>query len=322
MPVLDHRTDWDHYWRGLAASGGQPPQSGVSDPALARFWAQQIAATPSTSSATPVWADICCGDDSPLLQHAAPPSLKPDLVLIDYSGFALKKLKHNQLHAHCVQASAHQLPLPENSCDLIISQFGIEYAGKDTLPLVAMALKPSGKLVALMHKADGLIYQESQQSLAAILALLQGSCLRQARKAFEYGFKSLSGGNRALVKKANKTMAPAIEELKSILAKQGPHAAGGLLQQVARDMAYMFQRIPNYDPASIFNWFDGLKLELKSFAGRNRSMMTAALDEQDLTLLDDLLPGDFSYSFEPFLFTEHNEAAAWQVEIERTTDRA
>ena len=89
--------------------------------------------------------------------------IKPE-VLFQSEPDILAKLKKVQFYP---ATAIEHLPFEDNSVDLIISQFGFEYADQsDAVTECQRVLKPNGRFNALVHHADSFISKDSVAGLA------------------------------------------------------------------------------------------------------------------------------------------------------------
>ena len=170
--------------------------------------------------------------------------------------------------------------LAEASCDLVVSQFGIEYAGLPALSRAAGLVAPGGVLALVLHLRDGEIYRECAANLGAADAIRASSVLVLAREAFAAGFALNAGtGSVEAFKEAERAFTPAVRRLEDILREWGPAAADGLPRQLYQDIAHMYQRMSAYEPGEVMGWLEGMTAELDAYVGRMSSMLEAAIDE-------------------------------------------
>ncbi|MDG1254962.1 MAG: class I SAM-dependent methyltransferase [Glaciecola sp.] len=72
------------------------------------------------------------------------------------------------------QADMHALPFADNSIDIVVSMYGVEYSDLScTLAEVARVLKPNGQCVLVMHHSESIITKQSIITLEVINSLLQ-----------------------------------------------------------------------------------------------------------------------------------------------------
>ncbi len=69
-----------------------------------------------------------------------------------------------------------QLPFPDSSIDLVISQFALEYSDLNSaLNQCARVLKPAGRLVAIMHHSSSALVKDSSEGLKMFRYALESS---------------------------------------------------------------------------------------------------------------------------------------------------
>lgn len=72
------------------------------------------------------------------------------------------------------QADMHALPFADNSVDLVVSMYGIEYSDLSrSLAEVARVLQPGGQCVLLMHHPQSIITAQSRVTIAVLEVLLK-----------------------------------------------------------------------------------------------------------------------------------------------------
>ena len=132
------KSDWSNYWQGRTHSKGGDVLEGVGiehSAKLKNFWKNTF--SHETAS---VILDLGCGAGSALKWADHLPSAHLIGIDISYAALCVAREKIKNLNVYV--ASADQLPFRDNSIDLIVSQFGFEYAGPDTASEIHRALKP------------------------------------------------------------------------------------------------------------------------------------------------------------------------------------
>jgi SAM-dependent methyltransferase len=82
------------------------------------------------------------------------------------------------------EVAAEQLPFAQDSFDLVVSNFAIEYAGFDmALSEAARVLAPGGTLILVLHSSDSGITQSSRQANSIYEALVRARVPAQVREA-------------------------------------------------------------------------------------------------------------------------------------------
>ena len=274
-------TDWDRYWRGTweaAAHGDGSPQ----DAALAGFWRGVFALLPTGGEIRLL--DVAAGNGA-VVRHARNIAGRNiDCYALDYSVSALLNLRQRYAGVRCVAADAVRPPLLSRCFDAVVSQYGIEYAGSDAITAAGDLVCDGGYLALVIHCRDGAIYRECANNRRVLLAIKSLNVLTLARDAFRAGFALNAGrGSVPEFRAAERAFTPAVRGLEQLLQSEGSGAAGGLLQQLYRDIAAMYSQMSAYAEEDVMGWLEGMGPELDAYIGRMQSMVDAALDE---SLLD------------------------------------
>ena len=308
---------WDTYWRDTRENAAHK-EGGAQEALLAQFWrellTEQLAANPNVRI-----LDLASGNGA---VTGFVRQISPALAVhcCDYSLYALVELERRHPGNPRVVADAARLPYTDASFDLVLSQYGVEYAGPDAIIEAARLLAPGGTLALLVHVFEGAIYRECERNRDIVNAIRALDILTLARSAFAAGF-ALNAGETApeIFKQAERAFTPAVRGLEQLLRDAGPGAAGGLPGQLYQDIAHMYRRMSAYAPEDIFNWLDGMFRELDAYQGRMQSMLDAALRrEQLLSLQAKLLARGFEGSaLQSLAVKEQGPAAAWALVMRR-----
>ena len=276
----DSAAFWDTYWRGTHENAAHR-EGGPQEPVLSGFWTDFFRRELALR-ADPAVLDLACGNGA-VTGHAR--SVAPGLQVYcsDYSLSALLELERRHPGCTCLVADAARLPLAAASFDLVVSQFGLEYAGEAALGEAAALLAPGGVLALLIHVHEGGIYRECELNRDVLRELQALEVLPLARAAFAAGF-ALNRGECTpeTFKQAERAFTPAVRGLEQLLRDRGPAAAGGLPQRLYQDIAHMYRRMSAYEPADILQWLSGMQGELQAYTGRMQSMLDAAWREDRL----------------------------------------
>ncbi len=308
---------WDTYWRGTHENAAHQ-EGGAQEPVLARFW-EEFFRRELAARAEPAILDLACGNGA-VTGHAR--RLVPELRVhcSDFSLSALLDLQRRYPGCPCVVADAAHPPLAAASFDLVVSQFGLEYAGTTALEEAAGLLAPGGVLALLVHVHEGAIYRECESNRDTVNALQSLNILGLAREAFAAGF-ALNRGECSPdeFRAAERAFTPAVRGLEQLLRDRGPTAAGGLLQQLYQDIAHMYRRMSAYEPDDILQWLAGLGAELGAYRGRMQSMLDAAWNQSTLdTLAERVLARGFRLvQRDQLAVTGSTLPAAWTLVLAR-----
>jgi hypothetical protein len=274
-------SDWDRYWRGTweaaAHEDGSPQEAALED-----FWRQffRDVAVADNSAGPQTLLDVASGNGA-VIRYAQQQAQPLDYFALDYSHNALLNLQSRYPEVSCLAGDARQPAIAAGSIDLVVSQFGVEYAGATAVEAIAELVAGGGYLALVLHLHEGAIYQECAGNHRAILAVQSVDILELARAAFLAGY-GINAGTSSVdaFKQAERAFTPAVRGLEQLLQRFGSQAAGGLLQQLYRDIAEMYPRMSSYAETEVITWLDGMVVELEAYAGRMLSMVNVAVDQQ------------------------------------------
>jgi len=272
---------WDAFWQARDKAISQE-DVGARDRAPALYW-ESFFRQAFDRNPRPRLIDIACGNGAVTeiaMTIAQDMAVNVDAYCLDYSMSAVDELRKRFPEVEGIACDAREIPYQDGEFDIVVSQFGIEYAGRDAFLEASRLVAPGGTLTALVHLADGAINKECADNLAVTVALREAQLMPLVRDAFTAGFELIAGNiDNDEFQQADKRLAPAVEVAKQILKDRGPFAAGGLLARLYRDIGHMYTRMQNYVPDEVFAWIDGMSGELVSYEGRMASMTRCALDE-------------------------------------------
>ena len=308
---------WDVYWRGTHENAAHQ-EGGPQEAVLAEYWSRLFQGLGDQAS-PPRLLDLACGNGA-VTGHALKASPRLTSCCLDYSVSALLELRKRYPHTLCVAGDAGRLPFADSCFDVVTSQFGIEYAGPETIAEAGRMLAPGGLLAAILHLRDGGIYRECALNLQAVNAIRNSDLLSLARDAFNAGFDLNAGiGTPDSFKAAEKRFTPAVRALEKLMGDMGEPIASGLPRKLYQDIAHMYRRMSAYDRADIIDWVDGMVLQLEAYGGRMSSMLDVALDRPALAGMQELLErqGLTVINLDSMKMGERAETAAWVLEARR-----
>lgn len=219
-----HSQDWNNYWQGRSSSQGGDALTGVgieNNAVLSSFWQNTFETLPKTARLV----DFACGAGS-VLKHAHKANMT-DLTGIDISTSAIDVLKDKFPAISGVTGPVDKTPFKDQDFDIIVSQFGFEYAGGknqriNTAKEMVRILKPNGKIVLIAHIKNGAIMRDCQNSLDQIEMIAKSQFFKAAQATFlaaHNANKSQSPLNNKkaenAMKRLNKASKPILDWLKS-----------------------------------------------------------------------------------------------------------
>ena len=270
-------SSWDTYWAGTGTTGAFS-SGGVNHPAITAFWDSLFADIDAREPGYTM-LDIATGNGAVVERAlAAAGGDAIDVTCVDISDAAIDNVVARFPRITGIVADARDIPLDDARFDLVTSQFGVEYAGKDAINEAARLVAPGGLLATLLHTDTGSIFKECSDSLAAVTALQQARFVPLARAFFEAGFNAVRGGDRAPYDEAGRELSPAVQAAEQIITKYGENVAGGTVAKLYEDVARIHERIQHFDADEVLQWITAMDAELDAYNARMSSMMEAAIN--------------------------------------------
>ena len=317
MPAKEAQKDsrhWEAYWRAdagqnAAVSGDAPGD--LFDATWVKFFEAAFA---GRSRARLV--DIACG--AGVVLDRAVELLKSSACKgasfcgVDYAFSAAAKVNAKPAPRNAsltgVAASAAQLPFQHGSFDIVVSQFGLEYAGAAAFGEAARVLAPGGVAQFIIHYRGGGIERE---------------CSANARVLDDVLSTGFFGAGLDAVRGPDHDSATA--ELQKIMTKLSTHldgeplAAKQMLSRLLPDMATLVARRKAYRPADATGWVEAMHQEVQRYAGRMNAMTESALDADGVRRAAQLIDDAGAVATEPAPLVPHGKTApaAWLLEAAR-----
>jgi len=279
---MTYHQDWQSFWQQAGAQGKD--DSGIRDSALQQLWADWLDAELTHRQPPTRVVDLACGDGALSRQLVTVADGRPlQLTCVDIAEAALAALASHLPEAHTVSASASATGLESGSFDLVISQFGLEYAGDAALNEAVRLLAPGGGLALLQHRKGSAIDAESAAAVETITLTLDSGMLASFRTLLERAHAlQLREGSMESCEEADRDLGPRVQQVAGLLKGSAPNPATGIILSMYRDVARMYENMGHYAPTEVIPWTLKVESELRAFAGRMRSMAEAALSEEEV----------------------------------------
>lgn len=267
---------WDSYWRN-AGDTAAFSHADQSPPAIVAFWDSVFEPFGDTGPAHLL--DVATGSGA-VVDQALQKWPTGDLTVscVDLSPAAIERVSARHPGVNGIVAEASRIPAEDASCDLVTSQFGIEYGGPGAVDEAARLVAPSGTLAALLHRDGSVIHRQSVADQAAVQRLRDAQFIELAEAFFRAGFNAVRGGDRKAYDDAGKAFAPAIKGAEAIIDEFGAGVAGGAIARLYQDVARIHDGIQKYAPEDVLSWITRMQDEFADFSDRMASMCGAAMD--------------------------------------------
>ena len=183
------------------------------------------------------------------------------------------------------KTAAESLPFADGSFDVVVSQYGLEYADLEpALSDAARVLAPGGQLHWLAHGADSVVVAQARAKLVDIDLLL----------ASEGPFAAMQAFVRALVRK--RKVSRATRELTEALRRAESHCAAKppatLVHQLCGGILETANQFERYRPADVEHWLNENLKRLRGERQRVRDLLSACLSRRRLARVEQALGAD------------------------------
>lgn len=312
-------SSWDNYWQGTQDSSAFS-DGGANHPAIQTYWLNFFHELAGNANESPIRIlDLACGNGALLHLLAQSGNLEQcEVTCVDTSAAALNTIAQQFPQAKTILASADDTQLDSNTYDLIVSQFGIEYAGLEAIDEAIRLLSKDGRLRLLLHFKGGSIAGECTRNQHAINAFLASGFISAAKSLFETGYAAANGGERQPYDEAGKSLSKLLPEIEALIRTNANLAAADLMEKLYMDVGRIHTNLLKYDPQEVSAWLAQSEIECRAYLDRMQSMLDAALSEDEFHIVCRKLEhaGLTIKHVGPLLPHDSNRALAWVVSTE------
>jgi len=308
--MSDAEKGWSDYWQKDSAEGEVFVNArGERHPALAGFWGEVFAETRPGSRII----DLASGAGS-VFAHL-PTGQGYELHAADISEVALDALVERFPGVATTVCPADDLPFENAAFDLVLTQFGIEYAGIDAFGEAARLVAPGGRFVGLCHVAGGYIDSDNQAQLREAGTVLEQDFIGCAKVLAEAAFS----GDPVKLRSAQEAFAAAATPVGEGMRRHRK----GIHTYLFQGFRQLYERRSQYDLADITGWLDAMRGELDVNLDRLARMCAAALSEDDVARIRQIFEdrGLEDVQCTPFMTPGNDLPVAWQMAARREQQR-
>jgi ubiquinone/menaquinone biosynthesis C-methylase UbiE len=263
--------------------------------------------------------DVACGNAvvaEQAVSIAAEHGGAQQAICCDYSEAAVRAAVRRLDGASVsgIVADAARLPVPDQSLDIVVSQYGVEYAGATAFAELARVVAPGGAVQAIVHRVGGVIDRRCQDDEALLLATLDSGVFKSFMTLLKIRHKAAQAGlEPAAAKPASARFARSVERVETARDAAGLGAARSHVARLLTDLGRVAANPLAYRLDEMEQWVEGQRHALRGFANRMQSMSRAARDEGQVAILADFfreggLSGVSVASFDP---AHHRLSAGW-----------
>jgi len=298
---------WSEYWQKDDSKGEVfVSLKGERHPALAEHWREFFADVDAGSSVL----DIASGAGS--VFASLPDGHGFDLYACDLAAAALEQLSERIANVTTVVSSADRLPFGDRSFDVVVSQFGVEYAGIDAFTEAARVVARGGQLAVLAHVRDGYIDARNKAELAEAKLVKDSGFIARAVELTRAAF----GNDVSRLASEEQSFVPLIQAV-SQGVKRCPRGVHSYLLSGFRQL---YENRRRYDAQDIVQWLEGMNDEVAKAVDRINVMRAAASSEADMgTIQQELIAAGFTgIELEHFVVPNNDLPLAWKLRAMRS----
>jgi len=218
--------------------------------------------------------DLACGAGSIFEDFVNSENTEIKLIAADISQAALDIVKLRVPIAQTICCSCDDLPFEDASLDLVVSQFGIEYAGYGAFDEAARVLSPQGELNFLMHFKDGYIDRRNKSLLVGAKEAISSRFVEMAIELIEASFNS----SPSRLRKAEQNFQVA-ERLISNCLNEHPN---GIHEHLYFGFREMYSKYQNYHKSDILDWLSAMRKDIKKTILKVQAIRDVSLGQNDI----------------------------------------
>jgi SAM-dependent methyltransferase len=280
------REAWSDYWQESSTETAMP-EDNPGTQALAAFWlgyADSLKNRPQGGRLL----DLACGGgfvSQRLVTALGAQRQRWEFLALDLAEPAVRQLCTSPSSGVLagVVADAARPPFAERSIDIVVSQFGVEYAGTGALVGAAAMVAPAGEVTLLLHHREGSIARSCRNNHEAVGAALDSRLMQGMVQLFTQ--LSSAGHAQSTVAGFAETLREPVRDFEAVLRTAPACAAMPWLRRLYQDIAQLFGRAAAYEPSEALLWLHTMEGQLRAYRERMLGMVTAALSAQQVEVV-------------------------------------
>jgi len=300
---------WSDYWQKDGAGGEVfVNQQGQRPSYIADYWAGQFESIADEARVI----DVASGAGSIYEGLSLEQRTSLSLTAADISASALAILQERVAEANVVECSSSNLPFGDQSFDLLVSQFGVEYAGFDGFREAARLVAENGQLAMLCHYRDGYIDQRNKSFLEGAKIALES---RYIETAIELT-KAIFTGSKTKVRKLEKPFIAA----QVILAKSLHQHPEGIHRHLYFGYREMYLKIQNYHQHQVIQWLLDMQVDIKKNIKKVSEIRKVSLSQKHIDQVKSMFEdqGLSCIEIKPLKIPDLDKIVAWSITARRT----
>lgn len=291
---------WGVYWAGNQNSPAFQ-DGGANHPFLARFW-QDFFQSANQQYQTASIIDVACGVGA--VRSAAEGILDTStakFTCLDQSAAAIEALKKQFPDVETIVSDISKIETDQVNFDIVTSQFGVEYGGKEALRKISKLCGNEGRIALILHHNQSVIHAECLANFSAISTLQTLNLIQLTRDMIDSGYRMLASiaENSADIaqKKDNfmlssRALMPSFKALESIMDEHGVSVAGDTICTLYNKISEIQAKLNQYHENDLISWLENIDSALPPYLARMKSMTSAALSPEEFKAFCENLMSD------------------------------
>lgn len=291
---MDEPSVWDRFWSyDRLASFGTGLGAGNYGEPIAQGWRDFFAALPTGAQVL----DLCTGNGAiAVIAVEAGDKLRvtgADLAAVRPASFVSRNKRQLKQVRFLASTAAEQLPVEDASFDAIVSQYGIEYSEMErSVPEAVRILAPGGRMRFAVHATEGSVVANTRQAITDADFLLDELALPARASACLDAILAVERGRvqGPLAQTAAQAQYAAFRDgLKAVAERTSTATDVAMLTAVHRTLTDLFQDRQSHEEAVLQARIADLRTEIADHRERQRSLLAAALSDEQMRALADRL---------------------------------
>lgn len=289
---------WTRYWhfdRVASCMDGAGLRNYVEE--VAAGWRTFFRRLPPNSTIL----DLCTGNGAiALLAAEVGRVTEKDFVVIGVDGAAIDPKRHVQKYREDLEriefrasVDVEKLPLANCSVSAIVSQYGIEYSDlSKSLAEVGRVLSRSGCLRFVLHAADGAVAEAANKSVEEANYLLERVDLPGAAARCLEAVLSIER-DPAVQPDARRIADESYNRFQAALTATAQYLHSATEQKMVQTsisvLADTFAKRAYFDLPKLLDKVEEVRTEIVGHKGRSMALIMAAVTDEDLSVISDML---------------------------------
>ncbi|RZQ54766.1 hypothetical protein C1E23_01780 [Pseudoalteromonas phenolica] len=263
-------SSWDKYWENNTGGEVFVSSEGQKNTELEELWRKFFHRKQNLIKKKTKVLDIASGAGS--IFSSIDNSENFNLYALDGSGEALEKLKTQMPYVNVLKYKFDEYATKDIYYDIIVSQFGIEYSGKEYFRKIGELLSDEGSFKLIVHKSGSMIDKRTQQEIDCINLLNDTEFFDLAKKLIKLDNDNIE----------YKNVFEQFTSIEPLIFNNLSSYKNSILNQGYYGFRQLYSNQERYYKKDILTWLNNLEYEKDISYSRLLSMSKATINLQDI----------------------------------------